>query len=207
MKTLLQKQGKTMRIIIDIDGVIASYPKDITTYPDELFPEIFSTAVPSDGCKEAIEKLRELGYEVILHTSRWKEDEELTREWLERYEIPYDDIIFDKPQGDLYVDDRAFKFTDWPSLLAQIKQSTIPASLHIVKKNEVSGWISYIAYLSDESIGVDKLTYDKLSTLRGWMKVSYSGDKKVSSTVQGEFLTDPDLKMEALQLIETVWRK
>jgi hypothetical protein len=37
----------------------------------------------------------------------------LTLEWLDRYSIEYDEIYFGKPNADVYLDDRAFRFTTW----------------------------------------------------------------------------------------------
>jgi hypothetical protein len=37
----------------------------------------------------------------------------LTLNWLEKYEIPYDEIYFGKPNGQIYIDDRALRFSTW----------------------------------------------------------------------------------------------
>ena len=36
--------------------------------------------------------------------------------WLNNYEIPYDEIWFGKPLADVYIDDKAKKFTTWQDI-------------------------------------------------------------------------------------------
>jgi dTDP-glucose pyrophosphorylase len=37
----------------------------------------------------------------------------MTLDWLEKYEVPYDEIFFWKPNGDIYIDDKAKTFIGW----------------------------------------------------------------------------------------------
>ena len=37
----------------------------------------------------------------------------VTLEWSERYQIEYDEIYFGKPNAEIYIDDRAFRFSGW----------------------------------------------------------------------------------------------
>jgi hypothetical protein len=37
----------------------------------------------------------------------------VTLNWLQKYDIPYDEIYFGKPHADVYIDDNAFRFTNW----------------------------------------------------------------------------------------------
>ena len=39
-----------------------------------------------------------------------------TLDWLAKYDIPYDEIMFGKPWADIYIDDNAFRFTDWDKI-------------------------------------------------------------------------------------------
>jgi len=41
-------------------------------------------------------------------------------EWLNKYQIPYDEIHFGKPLADFYVDDKAIKLTSWKDFNKQI---------------------------------------------------------------------------------------
>lgn len=71
----------------------------------------FSGMEPIPGVKEAITWLREAGHTIHIATHRPPETHDLTREWLHRYDVPYNNIIEDVPQnkgllpGDVLIDD------------------------------------------------------------------------------------------------------
>jgi len=105
-----------MRIVIDLDGTICTLKTSNETYADvQLKP----------GAKDFIKKLRQEGHYVIVQTARnmatcesnlgkvLKNVGKVTLEWLEKNEIEYDEIYFGKPNGHIYIDDRAFRFSDW----------------------------------------------------------------------------------------------
>jgi hypothetical protein len=44
--------------------------------------------------------------------------------WLDKNNIPYDEIIFGKPLADIYIDDKACKFTDnWNEIFEEINKN------------------------------------------------------------------------------------
>lgn len=108
-----------MRICIDIDGTIAELRNKTNAY-DEL--------KPIEDAIEAIQKLHNEGHYIILYTARNMAtfsgnlgkinavQGPLLFKWLEKYEIPYDEIYFGKPNADVYIDDKAIKFESWKNL-------------------------------------------------------------------------------------------
>jgi hypothetical protein len=40
----------------------------------------------------------------------------ITLDWLSKYEVPYDEIIFGKPWADVYIDDNAMRFNSWDEI-------------------------------------------------------------------------------------------
>lgn len=105
-----------MRIVIDLDGTICTLKQKHETYADvQIKP----------GAVEFIKKLRKEGHYVIIQTARnmatcesnlgkvMKNVGKVTLEWLEKNEVEYDEIYFGKPNGHLYIDDRAFRFENW----------------------------------------------------------------------------------------------
>jgi hypothetical protein len=40
----------------------------------------------------------------------------ITLKWLEKYDIPYDEIYFGKPHADVYIDDNAYRFNSWDEI-------------------------------------------------------------------------------------------
>lgn len=108
-----------MKIVIDLDGTIC---------PVKQKDESYSDLQPFAGAKEKIRELRSAGHYVIIQTARnmetcqscvgkvLKNVGKLTLEWLDKHEIEYDEIYFGKPNAEVYIDDRAFRFKDWYSI-------------------------------------------------------------------------------------------
>ncbi len=105
-----------MKIAIDFDGVLHGYSKG---YQDG---EIYDPPVP--GTAEAMKKMKEQGHYLYIFTTRTnkifkkkgdvkdeKYQENQIKEWMAKYDIPYDKIwTFGKPMADLFIDDRAINF-------------------------------------------------------------------------------------------------
>ena len=105
-----------MRICIDLDGVVAKLKNAGQSY-DELDP------VP--GAVEKLQQLRDNGHYIILFTARHMKTcdgdvgkvvariGQKTLNWLEKHQIPFDEIYFGKPWADIYIDDNALRFETW----------------------------------------------------------------------------------------------
>lgn len=112
-----------MRIVIDLDGTICTLKQPGQTYADVL---------PLPGAKQAICTLKQLGHEIIIYTARNMKTQDgnvgrvvhhigkVTLDWLDKHGIPYDEIVFGKPYGDVYVDDLACTFDSWPSVMRRL---------------------------------------------------------------------------------------
>ena len=98
-------------IVVDIDGVLA--------VEDNTIP-LADRQVVSDA-KEALKLLKQKGYILVLLTSRVRQQEKETIEWLIHHHIPFDDILFGKPRGILYIDDRGYRFRDWKQFLEDVE--------------------------------------------------------------------------------------
>lgn len=102
-------------ICLDFDGVIHSYVsgwKGSDEIPDPPVP----------GTREALAALRQ-AFNVAIHSARCNDERGYyaVREWLKKYEIPYDELCRQKPAAVMYVDDRAVCFHgDWPETLRAI---------------------------------------------------------------------------------------
>lgn len=108
-----------MRIVIDLDGTICPIKQSGQSYAD---------LVPYPQAAERIKALRAAGHYVIIQTARnmatcesnlgrvMKNIGKITLDWLEQYEIEYDEIYFGKPNGHVYIDDRALRFDSWDNM-------------------------------------------------------------------------------------------
>jgi capsule biosynthesis phosphatase len=127
-----------MRICIDLDGVISKLKKD---------EENYSEVKPLEGAVEKIKSLKKNGHYIIIYTARHMKTCDgniekviskiggLTLEWLKKYEIPYDEIIFGKPWADVYIDDNALRFSSWRDI--NQNGSNLPISNEIKNKEKV----------------------------------------------------------------------
>lgn len=107
------------RICIDLDGVIAEIKEPNQSYSDVGVVE---------GAKEYLSSLKDNGHYIIIFTARhmktcdgnislvMKRIGKITLDWLERNNIPFDEIQFGKPYAHYYIDDNAIRFNGWNGL-------------------------------------------------------------------------------------------
>jgi hypothetical protein len=81
--------------LIDIDGTIT---EDV---PNEQ-PERMSTVEPFEGAVDMINSWYNEGHVITFFTSRTDEHELVTKQWLEKWNFKYHNIIFNKPRGGNY---------------------------------------------------------------------------------------------------------
>jgi len=81
--------------LIDIDGTIT---EDV---PNEQ-PERMSTVEPFEGSVDMINTWYNEGHVITFFTSRTNEHEVITKQWLEKWNFKYHNIIFNKPRGGNY---------------------------------------------------------------------------------------------------------
>lgn len=113
----LDMSGK--RIVFDLDHTIC-FPNDEKT--DTV--EKYWLASPNVKVINKIILLKSRGAYIIIHTARRMRTHKgnvqnvildvgkITQGWLESYNVPYDELVFGKPDADLYIDDKAINVTD-----------------------------------------------------------------------------------------------
>lgn len=102
-------------IIFDIDGTICPIKKEDEEYKD---------LVPYQAMITKMQELRRAGFRIVLFTSRnmrsfdndinkiLKFTKPVLEEWLQKWNIPYDEVIYGKPwvgKMGIYVDDRSVR--------------------------------------------------------------------------------------------------
>ncbi|AHF05960.1 5' nucleotidase, NT5C type [Desulfitobacterium metallireducens] len=55
---------------------------------------LFMLPQPMKGAKQGIESLIAQGHEIIYVTARSADEEEVTLRWMDKYKIPYDNVVF-----------------------------------------------------------------------------------------------------------------
>lgn len=112
-----------MRICIDLDGTICEIRKDNQTYAD---------VKPLPNVAQKIKELHDAGHTIIINTARnmgstghnvgkaLKNVGKITFEWLDKHGIVYDEIFFGKPNADITIDDRCFRFQSWDDISEEV---------------------------------------------------------------------------------------
>ncbi len=125
-----------MRICIDLDGVISKLKQT---------GEDYSELKPVENAISKLHELRYNGHHIIIYTARHMKSCEgnvglvnarigkMTLDWLEKYDVPYDEIYFGKPFADLYIDDNAIRFNGW----GEIDVNNLPLSREKEKNIQV----------------------------------------------------------------------
>jgi hypothetical protein len=98
-------------IAVDFDGVIHN--------PDDREPG-YVMGRPFCGAKKALELLSLAGHQIVVHSVRGDPNKHVSR-WLDYFQIPYHAVTNVKPDAAAYVDDKAIRFTDWPSTLKALE--------------------------------------------------------------------------------------
>lgn len=111
----------TKVISIDFDGTICTKQ----SYGNGLIHE-----KPMPGAKEFLTKLKKEGYKIVVFTVRlnpkfggdlkWKKWN--IEYWFKKFKIPYDEITNNKPDADIYIDDKCTRFTSWSEIETSFHQ-------------------------------------------------------------------------------------
>ena len=114
---------ETINLGIDFDGVIHKNSKGY--YDGTLYD------TPVDGIENALKMLSER-YTLICYTTKAKSDRglvngktgtELVWQWLTQYGLDkyISKVTAEKPRAVAYIDDKAFRFTDWESCISDLE--------------------------------------------------------------------------------------
>ena len=105
-----------MVVAVDFDGVIHDFKHPV---------EGRRMCPPIAVARQALEKLRELGFQIVVFTV-WGNDKGIRtiEDYMIFYQLPFDEVTNVKPNADYYIDDKAIKFIDWNSTLQGIEEGS-----------------------------------------------------------------------------------
>ena len=113
----------TQTIVMDLDDTIC-FP----LHGRKLSEEKYGMASPNRTVIEGLKLAKEKGFRIVIHTARRMlthdgdinkivdDVGEITTDWLKKNDVPYDEIVWGKPYGVYYVDDKAMRpdeFIEW----------------------------------------------------------------------------------------------
>ena len=103
-----------IKLVFDIDDTICNNKN-----------RDYENAIPFKDVIDKINKLHKQGAKITLYTSRGmvscngdlekiiKKNKPILEKWLKKNKVEYDELIFGKPLGDMYVDDKAINVNDF----------------------------------------------------------------------------------------------
>ena len=116
-------------LIFDIDGTICSQESD------------YSQAKPIQEVIDKLNKKYDEGYKIVLFTARGTETgtdwSEVTAEQLKRWGVQYHDLLFGKPAGLKYIDDKGVNIYQWePEIDSQAHIDKIWGKEYLLAKTD-----------------------------------------------------------------------
>ena len=154
----------TKRYCFDLDNTLVSFPKTTNDY---------TSVEPIQNNINFVKYLKKLGHIIIIYTARrmcthnsnqgkvLADIGKITFDTLDKFDIPYDEIYFGKPNADFYIDDLAISsYSDLEKELGYYRANIDPrefnnvqsSSIQIYKKssNDLSGEIHYYENIPQE---------------------------------------------------------
>lgn len=96
-----------MVVAVDFDGVIHN--------PGDVAPG-YRMGRPVPGAQDGMRQLAAAGHTLIVHTVRGDTGGHVSA-WLRHFDIPFHGVTNVKPDADVYLDDKAVRFTTWVDAL------------------------------------------------------------------------------------------
>lgn len=99
-------------IIVDMDGTICEERPTFERPLADILP----------GAYQTLHDWKCRGHTVIIYTTRSWSEYKMTMAWLHDHGIYPDQLVCGKPLGDVWVDDRALRFTSWQDMKEAIDE-------------------------------------------------------------------------------------
>lgn len=202
---------KNKRYCFDLDNTLVTFPK---IYGD------YTSVEPITKNIEALRYLKKLGNTIIIYTARRMKTHngntgavladvgKLTFETLEKFNIPYDEIHFGKPQADVYIDDLALSsFEDLEKSLGFYISNIDPRefnkleskSIEIIKKSSsksLEGEINYYKNINPSLKDLFPIFFNYDSENFKWYEI-----EKIDGVVLSKLFVSQELTKEMLRNI------
>ena len=106
-----------MTYCFDLDGVICEdllmdsvWGKECSEWDSMRWIRYYNEVGPNEDIIEKMSELKKSGHIVIIYTARSSLHKEITQKWLAKHNVPYNQLVLDKPKACLYIDDRAANY-------------------------------------------------------------------------------------------------
>lgn len=114
--------------------MVFSFDIDNTICENKIGDMTYADVKPFPDALETLRWLKSEGHTIVLHTSRHMKtcngntgkvlakQGKVLFDWLEKHNVPYDELWWNKPFADLSIDDGVHKHTDWSTTTDAIKE-------------------------------------------------------------------------------------
>jgi capsule biosynthesis phosphatase len=130
------------RYCFDLDNTLVTYPKINGDY---------TTVDPIQKNIDMVRHLHKMGHTIIIYTARRMKTHQgnvgkvvadigkITFDTLDKFDIPYDEIVFGKPIADIYVDDAAISaFDNLEKELGYHNTNTLPRNFNTIEQTSLN---------------------------------------------------------------------
>ena len=121
-----------MNIAIDLDNTICTPLKR----SDANLKDVNACKLIVNAAK-VIRKWHKEGHRVIVFTHRSSYLKRATEDWLIKHKIPYSALIMEKPDYDILIDDKGYKFNDWKTIEETLVIPELPEEDKKTKREEI----------------------------------------------------------------------
>ena len=105
------REGKKLKVCCDLDGVIAA----------KTLENDYSKAYPMENNIRILNALYERGFHIVLFTARGYKTgldwQEVTVRQMQEWKVHYHELLFGKPDADIYIDDKLFGISELSAIL------------------------------------------------------------------------------------------
>lgn len=132
---------KKLRLCFDLDNTLVTFPK---------IKDDYTTVEPINENISFLRYLKNFGHTIIIYTARrmkthggnigkiMRDIGKITFDTLEKFNIPYDEIYFGKPQADIYIDDLGLScFDNLEKELGFYQDTVLPREFNTLEKNSI----------------------------------------------------------------------
>jgi len=104
-----------MLIAVELDGIVCTSVTNFVALADVEKCDVLP------GAKEALEQIKAQGHTILIYSRRDSSLGPATEVWLQKKKIPYDRVMFNKPEYHIFIDTKNYKFDSWENFLQSQK--------------------------------------------------------------------------------------
>lgn len=153
-----------MKAVFDLDDTICAHKR-----------RDFDNALPVEKTVEKIRRLKQAGIYIVIYTARGQNScrgdvalikekyESKITEWLNKNNVPFDELVFGKPLGDLYIDDKGISLQEFYDIAFEKMEGKSGSEVYrygnVVNKKCHNSWeqAEWYEFAKEQGLNVPKI--------------------------------------------------